>query len=164
MVAIYARQSIDKKDSISIETQIESCKRLISPDEEYTVYSDKGWSGKNMDRPEFTRLRADIENGLITKIIVYKLDRISRSLYDFAGLVEVFQKYNVEFVSTVETFDTSSAIGRAMLGIIMGSPSLNARTFSCVSRTATTQEARRECFWADRLFTVLTRLLWLLTA
>lgn len=119
MVAIYARQSIDKKDSISIETQIESCKRLISPDEEYTVYSDKGWSGKNMDRPEFTRLRADIANGLITKIIVYKLDRISRSLYDFAGLVEVFQKYNVEFVSTVETFDTSSAIGRAMLGIIM---------------------------------------------
>ena len=119
MVAIYVRQSIDKKDSISIETQIECCEKLISPNDEYKVYSDKGWSGKNMDRPEFTRLRADIANGLVTKIIVYKLDRISRSLYDFAGLVEFFQKYNVEFVSTVETFDTSTPMGRAMLGIIM---------------------------------------------
>lgn len=119
MIALYARQSIDKKDSISIETQIECCKKLISPNDEFKVYSDKGCSGKNIDRPQFTQLLMDLKNGRITKIIVYKLDRISRSLYDFAGLVELFQKYNVEFVSTVETFDTSTPMGRAMLGIIM---------------------------------------------
>lgn len=117
MIAIYARQSIDKKDSISIETQIEACKRCC--DGEYRVYSDKGWSGKNLDRPQFQQLLKDIKSGEISKLIVYKLDRISRSLNDFSNLMEVFKKYSVEFASTVETFDTSTAIGRAMLGIIM---------------------------------------------
>ena len=117
MTAIYARQSIDKKDSISIETQIDACKRCA--DEEYRVYSDKGWSGKNLDRPQFKKLMADIRTGEIDKLVVYKLDRISRSLNDFSNLMEEFKKYNVEFASTVETFDTSTAIGRAMLGIIM---------------------------------------------
>lgn len=117
MIAIYARQSIDKKDSISIDTQIEACKRCC--DGEYRVYSDKGWSGKNLDRPQFQQLLKDIKSGEISKLIVYKLDRISRSLNDFSNLMEVFKKYSVEFASTVETFDTSTAIGRAMLGIIM---------------------------------------------
>ena len=117
MTAIYARQSIDKKDSISIDTQIEACKRCC--DGELRVYSDKGWSGKNLDRPQFQQLLKDIKAGEISKLIVYKLDRISRSLNDFSNLMEVFKKYGVEFASTVETFDTSTAIGRAMLGIIM---------------------------------------------
>lgn len=117
MTAIYARQSVDKKDSISIETQIEACKRCC--DGEYKIYSDKGWSGKNLERPQFQTLLADIKSGGIEKIVVYKLDRISRSLNDFSNLMEVFKKYGVEFASTVETFDTSTAIGRAMLGIIM---------------------------------------------
>lgn len=117
MTAIYARQSIDKKDSISIETQTEACKRCC--DGEYRVYSDKGWSGKNLDRPQFQQLLRDIRAGEIHKLVVYKLDRISRSLNDFSNLMETFRKYGVEFASTVETFDTSTAIGRAMLGIIM---------------------------------------------
>lgn len=117
MTAIYARQSIDKKDSISIDTQIEMCERYCTG--ENRVYSDKGWSGKNLDRPEFQRLLSDIKRGEINKLIVYKLDRISRSLSDFSNLMEVFKQYGVEFASTVETFDTSTPIGRAMLGIIM---------------------------------------------
>ncbi len=117
MTAVYVRQSIDKKDSISIETQVECCRKCCTG--EFRVYSDKGWSGKNLDRPEFQRLLADIKRGEIDKIVVYRLDRISRSLNDFSNLMEVFKKYGVEFASTVETFDTSTAIGRAMLGIIM---------------------------------------------
>ena len=117
MTAVYARQSVDKKDSISIETQIEACKRCC--DRELRVYSDKGWSGKNLDRPQFQQMMRDVSSGEITKIIVYKLDRISRSLNDFSNLMETFRKYGVEFASTVETFDTSTPIGRAMLGIIM---------------------------------------------
>ncbi len=118
MTAIYARQSIDKKDSISIDTQIEFCRRFAGTDE-CRIYTDKGWSGKNIDRPEFQRLLSDIKSGSITKLVVYKLDRISRSLNDFSNLIELFRRYNVEFASTVETFDTSTPIGRAMLGIIM---------------------------------------------
>lgn len=117
MTAIYARQSIDKKDSISIDTQIDFCKRYCGG--ECQIYSDKGWSGKNLDRPKFQQLLSDIKNGEIDKLVVYKLDRISRSLNDFSNLMEVFKQYGVEFASTVETFDTSTPIGRAMLGIIM---------------------------------------------
>ncbi|MCM1165409.1 MAG: recombinase family protein [Lachnospiraceae bacterium] len=117
MTAIYARQSVDKKDSISIDTQIDMCRRYCT--DEYRVYSDKGWSGKNLERPDFRRLLGDIKSGRIDKLIVYKLDRISRSLNDFSNLMETFKRYGVEFASTVETFDTSTPIGRAMLGIIM---------------------------------------------
>lgn len=119
MTAIYARQSVDKKDSISIDTQIEACMRIIPRNSSYRTYSDKGWSGKNIDRPQFQQLLSDIRSGVIDKIVVYKLDRISRSLHDFSNLMELFKENNVEFASTVETFDTSTPIGRAMLGIIM---------------------------------------------
>ncbi|MBD5128619.1 MAG: recombinase family protein [Ruminococcaceae bacterium] len=117
MTAIYARQSVDKKDSISIDTQIDMCRRYCT--DNYRIYSDKGWSGKNLDRPDFRRLLSDIKHGQIDKLVVYKLDRISRSLNDFSNLMETFKQYGVEFASTVETFDTSTPIGRAMLGIIM---------------------------------------------
>lgn len=114
--ATYARQSMDKKDSISIESQIEHCEYELKG-ESYKAYKDKGYSGKNTDRPAFKELMRDIENGLISKVVVYKLDRISRSIMDFANMMSVFQKYNVEFVSSTEKFDTSTPMGRAMLNI-----------------------------------------------
>lgn len=119
MIAIYVRQSIDKKDSISIDSQIEFCKREISESEKIKVYKDKGYSGKNIDRPAFQQLLEDIKKGNITKVIIYRLDRMSRSLLDFASLVDSFNEYGVEFVSSTEKFDTSTPIGRAMLSIIM---------------------------------------------
>ena len=85
MIAIYCRQSIDKKDSISIEQQELSCKAFTFG-EAYRVYSDKGYTGANTNRPEFSALMTDIQNGLIEKVIVYKVDRISRSLQDFVGI------------------------------------------------------------------------------
>jgi len=114
--AIYGRQSIDKKDSISIESQIEFCQYEIKGDN-YRTYTDKGFSGKNTDRPKFQELISDIEQGLISTVVVYKLDRISRSIIDFAKMMELFQKYNVEFISATEKFDTSTPMGRAMLNI-----------------------------------------------
>ncbi|MCL2409545.1 MAG: recombinase family protein, partial [Oscillospiraceae bacterium] len=80
-------------------------------------YKDKGYSGKNTDRPRFKDLIRDIEQGLIQKVVVYKLDRISRSIIDFSNMMELFQRYNVEFVSSTEKFDTSTPMGRAMLNI-----------------------------------------------
>ena len=96
--AIYARQSVDKKDSISIENQIEFCRHELRGGTA-KEYADKGFSGKNTDRPQFQQLVADIEAGLVASVVVYKLDRISRSILDFAKMMDTFQKYNVEFVS-----------------------------------------------------------------
>lgn len=116
MYAIYARQSINKEDSISIESQIKYCEYEVKG-KPYKVYSDKGFSGKNTNRPQFQTMINDVEKGLISHIVVYKLDRISRSIIDFASLIDLLTKYNVEFVSSSEKFDTSTPMGRAMLHI-----------------------------------------------
>ena len=88
--AIYARQSVDRKDSISIESQIEFCKYELRGGT-HKDYQDKGYSGKNTDRPKFQELLSDIRQGLIRRVVVYKLDRISRSILDFATMMELFQ-------------------------------------------------------------------------
>lgn len=117
--AIYARQSVDKKDSISIETQIDLCRREVMPGVEPIIYFDKGYTGSNTRRPDFQRLMRDVRNGKVRRIIVYRLDRISRSLVDFSTMVDVFDNYRVGFISAQEKFDTSTPIGRAMLNIAM---------------------------------------------
>lgn len=114
--AIYARQSIDKADSISIESQIEFC-RYETRGAPCQVFADRGYSGKNTDRPEFQKMLALIRAGRIRRVICYKLDRCSRSILDFTTLMAEFQQYGVEFVSCTEKFDTSTPMGRAMLNI-----------------------------------------------
>ena len=101
--ALYVRQSIDKKDSISIESQLDFCKYETRGGacEEYV---DRGFSGKNTNRPAFEQMMKAVEGGKIKRVIVYKLDRISRSILDFANMMETFQKYNVEFVSSTEKY------------------------------------------------------------
>ena len=116
--AIYTRQSVDRIDSISVESQVEFCKKEVIG-QEIKVYTDKGYSGKNIDRPAFQELMRDIEAGIIRRVIVYRLDRISRSVLDFANVIDIFQKHNVDFVSTMEKFDTGTPIGKAMLMIVM---------------------------------------------
>ena len=119
MIAIYCRQSVDKKDSISIEQQERSCRRLLSGDEECRVFSDKGYTGANTNRPQFESMMRAVRAGAVSEVIVYKVDRISRSLLDFVGIYGVFEKFGVEFVSCSEQFDTSNAMGKATLQIIM---------------------------------------------
>ena len=114
--ALYFRQSVERVDSISIESQLEYCK-YETRGNPYKEYIDRGYSGKNTNRPAFEEMLEDIRQGKISRVIVYKLDRISRSILDFANMMDIFQKYNVEFVSSTERFDTSTPIGRAMLNI-----------------------------------------------
>ena len=116
--AIYARQSVDRIDSISVESQVEYCKKEVIG-QDIKVYTDKGYSGKNIERPAFQELMKDIERGKVRRVIVYRLDRISRSVLDFANVIDVFQKHRVDFVSTMEKFDTGTPIGKAMLMIVM---------------------------------------------
>ncbi|MDF2885748.1 MAG: site-specific recombinase, invertase Pin [Lacrimispora sp.] len=117
MDAIYARQSIDKKDSLSIETQLSFARRMAIG--EPRLYIDRGISGKDVvHRPEFLKLLNDIKTGTINRILVYKLDRFTRSLLDFTNTWEYMSKYKVEFISVTENFDTSTPIGKAMIFIM----------------------------------------------
>lgn len=116
--AIYARQSVDREDSISVESQIEFCGYELRG-AACREYIDKGYSGKDVNRPAFKALLNDIRRGEIDTVIVYRLDRISRSILDFTAMMEIFQEHGVEFVSSTEAFDTTSPMGRAMLNICM---------------------------------------------
>lgn len=143
--AIYARQSIEKKDSISIETQIKLCQRMADPDA--VVYQDAGYSGKNTQRPAFSRLMDDIRAGKIKRVFCYRLDRISRSVYDFSLLWKVFDANGVEFSSVTESFDTNTPMGRAMVIIIMTFAQLERETI--VSRYTMNRYARSNAgVWA----------------
>jgi DNA invertase Pin-like site-specific DNA recombinase len=120
MIAIYARQSVDKKDSLSIETQIEECKNKLTKSEESgaEIFADRGFSGKNTERPAFQQMLGLIKDGSVKKVVVYKLDRISRSILDFTNMFAEFEMHGAEFISCSENFDTSTPMGKAMLFII----------------------------------------------
>ena len=121
-IAIYARQSIDKKDSLSIETQIQDCKNQIAREDKnanVVIFKDRGYSGKNTDRPELQKLISEIERENIEKVIVYKLDRISRNIVDFYNLYDFMEKHNCAFYSVKDAFDTASPMGRLLMGILI---------------------------------------------
>lgn len=117
MIAIYARQSIDKKESESIETQVNDCLKLIR-DEQYIIYKDKGFSGKNTQRPDLQRMLDDIKCHKINAVYVYRLDRISRNIVDFYQLYQFMEDNNCSFVSANEKFDTSTSAGKLLMNIL----------------------------------------------
>jgi DNA invertase Pin-like site-specific DNA recombinase len=82
-------------------------------------YDDGGFSGGNMDRPALQELFKDIESGLIDMAVVYKIDRLSRSIFDFAKIVELFNEHNVSFVSVTQSFNTSTSSGKLMLNMLL---------------------------------------------
>lgn len=117
--ALYGRQSLDVKDSLSVPMQIQKAREECGADEACREYVDKGFSGKNTKRPGFLQLMQDIEDDQICRVIVYKLDRFSRSILDFAEAWAVMERHQVEFLSVNERFDTSTPMGKAMLFILM---------------------------------------------
>lgn len=121
IIAIYCRQSIDKKDSISLETQEEACRCKVNKNkqDDIHVYSDRGYSGKNTNRPGFQEMMTDIRAGKVSTVIVYKLDRMSRSVLDFELTYRELKSHNVDFISATESFDTSSITGEATLRVIL---------------------------------------------
>ncbi len=104
-IAIYARQSVEKENSISIEQQIDYCLNMAKA-KEYAgpvfVYADEGFSGKNINRPDFQKMLADVDENKISCIFTYKLDRMSRKLLDYLNLKEDFKEHNVEIHSYSE--------------------------------------------------------------
>ena len=82
-------------------------------------YDDGGLSGASLDRPALQDLLADVRAGKITVVVVYKVDRLTRSLADFAKLVELFDQYGVSFVSITQSFNTTSSMGRLTLNVLL---------------------------------------------
>lgn len=123
-IALYSRKSkyTDKGDSVG--NQIELIKEYIKknyPKEEYeteiVTYEDEGFSGGNIDRPQFQKFLAEEEKEPYDILICYRLDRISRNIANFSNLMEELTKKNTSFISIKEQFDTSTPMGRAMMFI-----------------------------------------------
>jgi DNA invertase Pin-like site-specific DNA recombinase len=126
--AIYTRKSTDEgldQDYNSLEAQRDAGLAFVASQrsEGWTLvqdgYDDGGYSGGNVERPALKRLLEDIEAGRIDIVVVYKIDRLTRSLPDFAKLVEVFDRNGVSFVSVTQQFNTTTSMGRLTLNILL---------------------------------------------
>jgi len=126
--AIYTRKSTDEgldRDFNSLEAQREAAEAYIKSQREAAWealpdrYDDGGFSGGNIDRPALQRLMADIEAGKIHRVIVYKIDRLSRSLFDFAKLADFFERNGVGIVSVTQQLDTSTSMGRLTMNMLL---------------------------------------------
>ena len=121
-IILYARRSVERENSISCETQLAYCRSVIKPDEQdekVFTFVDNGFSGGNVNRDGFQKMMKLVRQGKVKKVIVYKLDRISRSLSDFVNILQEFKEHRVEFVSSQESFDTSSPYGEMLVKLLM---------------------------------------------
>jgi DNA invertase Pin-like site-specific DNA recombinase len=125
---VYTRKSSEEgleQEFNSLHAQREACESFIASQrsEGWVLvrdqYDDGGISGGTLERPGLKRLLADIEDGLVDVVVVYKIDRLSRSLMDFSKLVEVFDRNNVTFVSVTQSFNTTTSMGRLTLNILL---------------------------------------------
>ena len=126
--AVYTRKSSEnglEQEFNSLDAQRESSEAYIkSQQHEGWVlikdqYNDGGFSGGNTDRPGLRKLLEDIATGRINVVVVYKVDRLTRSLSDFAKLVEQFDEHGVSFVSVTQQFNTTSSMGRLTLNVLL---------------------------------------------
>ena len=126
--AIYTRKSSEEgleQDFNSLHAQREACEAYIASQKQEgwkpvpDTYDDGGFSGGSMERPALQALLADIGAGRIDVVVVYKVDRLTRSLTDFAKIVEVFDAQGVSFVSITQQFNTTSSMGRLTLNVLL---------------------------------------------
>src|SRR3712207_5182918 len=126
--AIYTRKSSEEgldQDFNSLHAQREACEAYVTSQkhEGWRVlparYDDGGFSGGSMERPGLHRLLADIQTGAIDVVVVYKVDRLTRSLTDFAKIVEIFDRHGVSFVSVTQSFNTTTSMGRLTLNVLL---------------------------------------------
>lgn len=122
-IAIYSRKSRYTEKGESIGNQVELCKAYICEHyggdalEHTVIYEDEGFSGGNLNRPDFQKMMDDAKKRRFHAIVVYRLDRISRNISDFSGLIDELAHLDIAFVSIKEQFDTGTPMGRAMMYI-----------------------------------------------
>ena len=126
--AIYTRKSSEEgleQSFNSLHAQREACEAYVLSQRHEgwqaiaTKYDDGGYSGGNMERPALKRLLEDIAARRINTVVVYKVDRLTRSLADFAKIVETFDKQGISFVSVTQQFNTTTSMGRLTLNVLL---------------------------------------------
>ena len=123
--AIYTRVSTDNQAEVefnSCQAQEEKIKSFINSQENlsiFKVYSDAGFTGANLERPALQEMLRDMQENKINTVLVYKIDRLTRSPKDFYALIEIFENYKVDFISITERFDTSTPSGRLLRNIML---------------------------------------------
>jgi len=142
--AIYTRVSTDnqaEKEFNSCEAQEEKIRNFVKSQNNWEVvkvYSDPGYTGANINRPALQELLEDLKQGIINNVLVYKIDRLTRSPKDFYQLIEYFENYNVSFISITERFDTSTPSGRLLRNIML--------TFAQFERELASERTRDKMF------------------
>src|SRR5215469_399579 len=126
--AIYTRKSSNEglgQDFNSLDAQREACEAFVRSQAsegwrlQKAHYDDGGLSGGTMERPALQRLLEDVQQGLVDVVVVYKVDRLTRSLADFAKMVEIFDANGVSFVAVTQQFNTSTSMGRLTLNVLL---------------------------------------------
>ena len=126
--ALYTRKSSEEglgQEFSSLDAQRQACEAYVKSQKSEgwraiaARYDDGGFSGGSMERPALERLLADIAAGKIAVVVVYKIDRLTRSLADFARMVELFDRHGVSFVSVTQAFNTTSSMGRLTLNVLL---------------------------------------------
>jgi len=154
-VAVYTRKSTDEgldQEFNTLDAQRQAVEAYIQSQrgEGWIAlpqqYDDGGYTGANVNRPAFQRLLADIEAGKVDAVCVYKIDRLSRSLLDFARIIEFFEKHNVTFTAVTQQFSTANAMGKLTLNILMSFAEFERQVIA--ERTADKMAAsRRNGLW-----------------
>ena len=125
--AVYVRKSTEKGLELefnSLHNQEDACRSYIMSQafnnwEYFKTYTDGGISGGTMERPALKQMLEDIRRGLVQTVVVYKVDRLSRSIMDFHNMMKEFDKYGCSFVSITQAFDTSTSMGKLTLNMLL---------------------------------------------
>ena len=154
--AIYTRKSSEEgleQEFNSLQAQREACEAFIDSQRHEgwiclrASYDDGGFSGATMDRPALHQLLADITAGRVDTVVVYKIDRLTRSLADFAKIVEILDARGASFVSVTQQFNTTTSMGRLTSTCCCPSRSSSARSSASASATRSPPRRRRGCGW-----------------
>ena len=155
--AIYTRKSSEEgleQEFNSLQAQREACEAFIDSQRHEgwvclrTAYDDGGFSGATMARPALQQLLADITAGRVDIVVVYKIDRLTRSLADFAKIVEILDARGASFVSVTQQFNTTTSMGRLTLNVLLSFAQFEREVICDAFATRSPPRKRKACGWA----------------
>jgi site-specific DNA recombinase len=154
--AIYTRKSSEEgleQEFNSLQAQREACEAFIDSQRhegwmcQRAAYDDGGFSGATMDRPALQRLLADITAGRVDTVVVYKIDRLTRSLTDFAKIVEILDARGASFVSVTQQFNTTTSMGRLTLNVLLSFAQFEREVIGERIRDKIAASKKKGCGW-----------------
>ena len=164
--AIYTRKSSEEgleQEFNSLQAQREACEAFITSQRQEgwvclrAAYDDGGFSGATMDRPALQQLLADITAGRVDTVVVYKIDRLTRSLADFAKIVEILDARGASFVSVTQQFNTTTSMGRLTLNVLLSFAQFEREVIGERIRDKIAASKKKGCGWAACRHSVIGR-------